>query len=237
VAFNRIYEPEISNALLSLLASGVAFSIVIRALCRADRVRDEVRVERWAEGICLSDMRHCTSLPLTVRDICRYIHHTCANLQRSHLFIHSITYSFVRSSCFIDWWTCKRIWCQEFYWPIKHNALPASFMSCEIDFIITDVSCINGCIIKIYWSLSFRSKFLAATKQINASSKSQISILSGRSPRFRLEIQRTGIHHVRWPFVVYLFFEALSPLDCSWQNLVLGHARFYLSPQPSRHRR
>lgn len=26
------------------------------------------------------------------------------------------------------------------------------------------------------------------------------------------EIQWTGIHHVRWPFVVYLFCEALSPL-------------------------
>ena len=38
VAFNRIYELEILNALLLLLASGVAFSIVVRALCRIDRV-------------------------------------------------------------------------------------------------------------------------------------------------------------------------------------------------------
>lgn len=57
VAFNRIYEPEISDALLSLLVSGVAFSIVVYYVAPTG---SEMKCERGEleESISPSQMPH-----------------------------------------------------------------------------------------------------------------------------------------------------------------------------------
>lgn len=142
VAFNRIYEPEISNALLSLLASGVAFSIVVRALCRADRVRDKVRAGRWVKGICLSER---TQLHIVTIDCQMHLSLYPSYLCKScAIALRSFTYS----SRFIGWWT-RRSGAKNFTGRLNTMLfLPRSCKSRKFDFIVTDVFCINGYTIK-----------------------------------------------------------------------------------------
>lgn len=107
-AFNRIYEPEISNALLSLLASGVAFSIVVRIMSRRQGPRWSVSRVNWRN---LSLRR--TSLHIVTVDCRKHLSLypsylcLCKSAVVTHLFTRSITYSSIRSLYFIGWWTCN----------------------------------------------------------------------------------------------------------------------------------
>lgn len=63
-------------------------------------------VSREIKEICFSNECRCTSLPLTVKDIGRYVAN--ANLRWSYLFNDYLFYLVFRSLHFIDWRICAK---------------------------------------------------------------------------------------------------------------------------------